>query len=55
MFAERVYILEDRSLRLDNISLTDEGEYSCEAVNAIGTISATGNLTVLCNYTNICE
>jgi Immunoglobulin I-set domain len=47
---DRVHILEDRSLRLDNIVLDDEGEYSCEADNAVGTISATGTLTVNCEY-----
>ena len=31
---DRVHILEDRSLRLDDITIEDEGEYSCEADNA---------------------
>ncbi|XP_058056254.1 protein sax-3 [Anopheles bellator] len=43
---ERVHILEDRSLRLEKVILDDEGEYSCEADNAVGAISATGTLTV---------
>ncbi|EAT41462.1 AAEL006901-PA [Aedes aegypti] len=43
---DRVHILEDRSLRLENVVLDDEGEYSCEADNAVGTISATGTLNV---------
>ncbi|XP_053673917.1 protein sax-3 [Anopheles nili] len=43
---DRVHILEDRSLRLENVILDDEGEYSCEADNAVGAISATGTLTV---------
>uniref|UniRef100_A0A182V3E7 Roundabout n=1 Tax=Anopheles merus TaxID=30066 RepID=A0A182V3E7_ANOME len=43
----RVHILEDRSLRLEDVVLDDEGEYSCEADNAVGAISATGTLTVL--------
>lgn len=43
---ERVHILEDRSLRLDNVTIGDEGEYSCEADNAVGTITATGILNV---------
>uniref|UniRef100_A0A182JQB0 Roundabout n=1 Tax=Anopheles christyi TaxID=43041 RepID=A0A182JQB0_9DIPT len=37
----RVHILEDRSLRLEEVVLDDEGEYSCEADNAVGAISAT--------------
>ncbi|XP_055589407.1 protein sax-3 [Uranotaenia lowii] len=43
---DRVHILEDRSLRLENVVPDDEGEYSCEADNAVGAISATGTLTV---------
>lgn len=31
---DRVEILDDRSLRVDNIIIEDEGEYSCEADNA---------------------
>lgn len=43
---DRVHILEDRSLRLEDVIIDDEGEYSCEADNAVGTISATGILNV---------
>lgn len=43
---DRVHILEDRSLRLDDVIIEDEGEYSCEADNAVGTITATGILNV---------
>lgn len=42
----RVKVLDDRSLRLDNVVLEDEGEYSCEAENSVGAVSATGYLTV---------
>ncbi|XP_063636176.1 roundabout homolog 2-like [Cydia splendana] len=42
----RVKVLDDRSLRLDNVILEDEGEYSCEAENSVGAVSATGYLTV---------
>ncbi|XP_037958391.1 protein sax-3 [Teleopsis dalmanni] len=42
----RVKVLSDRSLRLDNVTLEDMGEYSCEADNDVGSISATGVLTV---------
>jgi len=41
-----VHILEDRSLKLDDVTLEDMGEYSCEADNAVGSITATGILTV---------
>lgn len=44
----RVHILEDRSLKIDNITMDDIGEYSCEADNAVGTIVATGMLLVHC-------
>ncbi|KAG6448054.1 hypothetical protein O3G_MSEX005292 [Manduca sexta] len=42
----RVKVLDDRSLRLDNVILGDEGEYSCEAENSVGAVSASGYLTV---------
>ncbi|KAL7043559.1 hypothetical protein ACKWTF_001570 [Chironomus riparius] len=42
----RVHILEDRSLKIDNITMDDIGEYSCEADNAVGTIVASGMLLV---------
>lgn len=45
----RVKVLDDRSLRLDKIILEDEGEYTCEADNTVGTVSATGYLTVYGN------
>lgn len=41
-----MHILEDRSLKLDDVTLEDMGEYSCEADNAVGSITATGILTV---------
>lgn len=44
---DRVQILENRSLRLDNVSMEDAGEYSCEAENAVGAVIATGTLTVV--------
>ncbi|KAL7041295.1 hypothetical protein ACKWTF_000713 [Chironomus riparius] len=43
---DRVHILEDRSLRVDNVIIEDEGEYSCEADNVVGAITATGILNV---------
>lgn len=45
---DRVHILEDRSLRLEDVTIQDEGEYSCEADNAVGSISAMGSLIVHC-------
>ncbi|XP_075217906.1 roundabout homolog 1-like [Lycorma delicatula] len=42
----RVHILEDRSLRLDGITQEDEGEYSCEADNIVGSLTASAMLTV---------
>lgn len=43
---DRVHILEDRSLRLENVGLEDIGEYTCEADNAVGAVASTGNLIV---------
>lgn len=45
---DRVHILEDRSLRLEDVTIHDEGEYSCEADNAVGSISGMGSLVVHC-------
>lgn len=39
--------MEDRSLRLDNVTMEDVGEYSCEAENAVGVVVATGLLNVV--------
>lgn len=46
VFVDRVSVLEDRSLRLERVTVADEGEYSCEADNVVGAISAMGTLTV---------
>lgn len=46
----RVHVLEDRSLRLENVVPEDQGQYSCEADNAVGAITATGFLTVHGTY-----
>ncbi|XP_049536021.1 roundabout homolog 1-like [Anopheles darlingi] len=43
---ERVRVLEDRSLRIDDVTIEDMGEYSCEADNAVGSITASGTLRV---------
>ena len=50
----RVHILEDRSLKIDNITMDDIGDYSCEADNAVGTIVASGMLLVHCKFTSFC-
>lgn len=47
---DRVHVLEDRSLQIDGITIEDMGEYSCEADNAVGSITASGSLTVHCEY-----
>lgn len=44
----RVHILEDRSLRIDDITIDDMGEYICEADNAAGSVISSGILTVQC-------
>lgn len=47
---DRVHILEDRSLVLENVNINDEGEYSCEADNVVGSASAIGSLVIHCKY-----
>lgn len=52
LFPDRVSVLEDRSLRLERVTVADEGEYSCEADNVVGEISAMGTLTVYGKFSN---
>lgn len=42
----RVRVLEDRSLRLERITLSDQGRYTCEADNPAGAVTASAILTV---------
>ncbi|VEN62788.1 unnamed protein product, partial [Callosobruchus maculatus] len=43
----RVRVLEDRTLRLERVTLMDQGTYTCDADNFAGAISASAHLTVL--------
>lgn len=45
-----MHVLEDRSLVLENVNLSDEGEYRCEAENVVGSISAVGSLIIQCKF-----
>lgn len=42
----RVRVLEDRSLRLERITLQDQGRYVCEVDNQAGALTASATLTV---------
>lgn len=42
----RIRVLEDRGLKIDHVTPQDEGEYICEADNAVGTLSMSAKLTV---------
>lgn len=42
----RVQVLEDRTLRLERITLSDQGRYTCEADNPAGSLTASATLTV---------
>ncbi|KAK9503659.1 hypothetical protein O3M35_010174 [Rhynocoris fuscipes] len=42
----RVHALDNKSLKLESVTPEDEGEYSCEADNGVGTVSASATLTV---------
>lgn len=44
----RIKVLEDRGLKIDHVTPQDEGEYTCEADNSVGTLSVTARLTVHC-------
>lgn len=43
----RARVLDDRTLRLEAVTPEDEGEYSCEADNAVGSVTSSATLTVL--------
>ena len=45
-----MHLLEDRSLKIDNVTMDDIGEYSCEADNAVGSVVSSGMLLVFCEY-----
>ncbi|KAJ8911147.1 hypothetical protein NQ315_008332 [Exocentrus adspersus] len=42
----RVRVLEDRTLRLEEVTLLDQGRYTCDADNFAGAVSASALLTV---------
>lgn len=46
-------ILEDRSLVLEDVNLSDEGEYSCEADNIVGSAAAVGTLVIHCEFLRV--
>lgn len=45
-FTERTTILEDRSLKIDNVTRSDNGEYICEADNGVSSVVSSGFLVV---------
>lgn len=42
----RVRVLEDRTLRLEHVTVLDQGKYICEADNFAGSVTASAVLTV---------
>ncbi|XP_023247283.1 roundabout homolog 1-like, partial [Copidosoma floridanum] len=42
----RGHILDDKSLKIERVTTSDQGTYICEAENGVGTISASATLTV---------
>ncbi|XP_037084617.1 roundabout homolog 2-like, partial [Pollicipes pollicipes] len=42
----RVHVTDDKSLRIDDVRLTDEGEYVCRAENAVGSVTGSARLSV---------
>lgn len=45
-YTERTTILEDRSLKIDNVTKADNGEYICEADNGVSSVVSSGFLMV---------
>ncbi len=46
----RVHILDDRSLRVDNVTTEDSGDYFCEIANIVGSATASAKLVVHCEW-----
>lgn len=46
----RSHILEDRSLKIERVRVSDEGNYICRAENSVGYVEALARLTVHCTY-----
>lgn len=44
----RSHILEDRSLKIERVRVSDEGTYICRAENNVGYVEALARLTVHC-------
>lgn len=44
----RAQILDDKSLRIDNVQPADEGLYICDADNLVGSVTARATLVVNC-------
>lgn len=46
----RARILDDRSLSIEDVQMSDEGIYICDAQNDVGSIAAKASLVVNCEY-----
>jgi roundabout axon guidance receptor 2 len=46
----RAHILDDRSLRIEDLEYGDEGMYICHAENVVGSLSAQAQLIVHCTF-----
>ncbi len=44
----RSHILEDRSLKIERVKVSDEGMYVCRAENSVGYVEALARLSVHC-------
>ena len=42
----RVHVLDNKGLKIDHVTLQDEGEYICETDNSVGTLSLSAKLEV---------
>lgn len=46
----RVIVLQDHSLKIEDITVDDEGEYTCDVDNTVGSLIASAVLTVQCKW-----
>lgn len=44
----RAGIMEDKALSIENVQITDEGLYICDAENIVGAVTAKASLVVNC-------
>ena len=50
MPVERINVLTDKTMRIEQVRPQDEGTYVCEADNIVGSVTASATVTVHCEF-----